>query len=177
ATDNLTVTAGIRVDVPRWTETGLENPLVPAMTFRDENGDEVHYSTSALPGAKLHLSPRLGFNWDVKGDRSTQFRGGTGVFTGRPAYVWISNQIGANGMLTGFERVNNTTDRPFNPDIDAHKPSNVTGDPASQYELAFTDLDFKFPQVRRTNIAVDQRFGGWTGTAEFIYNKDVNGIY
>ncbi len=177
ATNNLTVTAGMRVDVPKWKETGLFNEDVPALDFRDEDGNTVHYSTEELPGAKLHLSPRLGFNWDVKGDRTTQFRGGTGVFTGRPAYVWISNQIGANGMLTGFERVDDTNARPFNPDIDHYKPTNVTGEPASQYELAFTDLDFKFPQVWRTNVAIDQRLGRWVGTAEFMYNKDVNGIY
>lgn len=177
ATDNLTVTAGVRVDIPRWKETGLENTDVPALAFRDNTGAEVHYSTSALPDPKPHFSPRLGFNWDVRGDRSTQVRGGTGIFTGRPAYVWISNQIGGNGMLTGFERVNNTTARPFNPDIDHHKPTNVTGDPASSYELALTDPDFKFPQIWRTNIAVDQRIGGWTGTAEFLYSKDVNGMY
>ena len=178
ATSNFTLTAGVRVDAPNWKETGLENPLVPGLTFRDETGDEVQYSTSALPGTKLHFSPRLGFNWDVKGDRSTQLRGGTGVFTGRPAYVWISNQIGANGMLTGFERVNGTTARPFNPDPKHHWPTDVTGAPASQYELAFTDLDFKFPQLWRTNIAIDQRLpGGWVGTAEFLYSKDVNGIY
>ena len=30
----------------------------------------------------------------------------------------------------------------------------------------------------RTNIAVDQRLpGAWTGTAEYLYNRDVNGIY
>ena len=30
----------------------------------------------------------------------------------------------------------------------------------------------------RSNIAVDRRLpGGITGTAEFIYNRDVNGIY
>jgi outer membrane receptor for ferrienterochelin and colicin len=178
ATDNFTLTGGVRIDAPNWKETGLENPLVNDMTFRDETGADVQYNTSALPDTKLHFSPRLGFNWDVKGDRSTQVRGGTGVFTGRPAYVWISNQIGANGMLTGFERVNGTTARPFSPDIDRHKPAEVTGAPASQYELAFTDLDFKFPQLWRTNIAIDQRIaGGWVATGEFLYNKDVNGIY
>lgn len=179
ATDNLTITAGLRVDIPKWKETGLFNEDVPALDFRDENGTTVHYSTEALPGAKLHLSPRLGFNWDVGGNRATQVRGGTGVFTGRPAYVWISNQIGANGMLTGLEdrRTGGITDRPFNPNMDTYKPASVNGDPASAYELAFTDLNFKFPQVWRTNLAVDHRIGDWTATAEFMYNKDVNGIY
>ena len=60
----------------------------------------------------------------------------------------------------------------------AYKPTNVTGAPAASYELNVTDDDFKFPQVWRTNIAVDRRLpGGITGTAEFIYNRDVNGIY
>ena len=41
-----------------------------------------------------------------------------------------------------------------------------------------TDNDFRFPQVWRSNIAVDRRLpGGFTGTVEFIYNRDVNGIY
>ena len=39
----------------------------------------------------------------MTGNRTTQVRGGTGVFTGKPAYVWISNQIGNTGVLTGFE--------------------------------------------------------------------------
>ena len=52
------------------------------------------------------------------------------------------------------------------------------GQPAASYELNVTDNDFRFPQVWRSNIAVDRRLpGGITGTAEFIYNRDVNGIY
>jgi hypothetical protein len=80
-------------------------------------------------------------------------------------------------VLTGFEELNNTTARPFNPDPNRYKPAEVTGQPASSYELALTNQDFKFPQVWRNDIAVDRRLpGGWTGTVEFIYNKDVNGI-
>jgi hypothetical protein len=68
--------------------------------------------------------------------------------------------------------------RPFNPDPDAYKPTSVTGQPAASYELALTNPDFKFPQTWRTNIAVDQKLPvGLIGTAEFLYSKDVNGIY
>src|SRR5574339_384689 len=50
--------------------------------------------------------------------------------------------------------------------------------PAASYELALTDKDFKFPQVLRTNLAVDHRFAsGWRGTLEFLWGRDVNGVY
>ena len=70
----------------------------------------MQYQTGKLPDPKILWSPRVGFNWDVDGNRDTQVRGGTGVFTGRPLYVWISNQIGNTGVLTGFE-VSRTTRR------------------------------------------------------------------
>ena len=178
ATNTLRFTAGLRMDVPVFGETGFTNPQANGYTFRDENGNAVQYRTEKLPDANLLWSPRLGFNWDVKGEQKTQLRGGTGVFTGRPAYVWISNQVGNNGVLTGFESVDNTRNRPFNPNPDAYKPTNVTGAPAAQYELALTDPSFKFPQIWRSNIAVDRKLPwGLTGTAEFLYSKDVNGIY
>src|SRR6185503_9661808 len=180
---NLTVTAGLRFDVPYFGDTGYTNVNADALTWRDEDGQAVQYKTGVLPPANVQWSPRVGFNWDVAGDQKTQVRGGTGVFSGRPAYVWISNQVGNTGMLTGTERrdnlVANTTNiRPFHPDPDHYKPTNVTGAPAISYSLELIDEDFKFPQVWRTNVAVDRKLpGGWTGTGEFIYNRDVNGLY
>ena len=175
---DLTVTIGVRADMPVFDQTGFENPIANALTFRDEDGNAVQYQTQKLPDATILWSPRVGFNWSVNPERGTQVRGGTGIFTGPPAYVWISNQIGENGMLTGFEQFDNTTVRPFNPDPDHYKPSTVTGAPATSTGLAVTDPDFKFPQVWRTNIAVDHKLPfGFTGTGEFIYNRDVNGVY
>ncbi len=175
--NNLKVNLGVRFDVPYFGDTGFENANADALTFRDQNGNPAHYKTKKLPDPNVLWSPRAGFNWDVAGDRSTQLRGGTGIFTGRPAYVWISNQIGNTGVLTGFEELNNTTARPFNPDPNRYKPTNVTGQPASSYELALTNPDFRFPQVWRNDIAIDRRLpGGWSGTVELLYNKDVNGI-
>jgi hypothetical protein len=172
------LTIGLRVDVPIFEKTGYKNANADALTFRDENGNQVKYETEKLPDANLLFSPRLGFNWDVYGDRTTQIRGGSGIFTGKPAYVWISNQIGNTGVLTGFEQLDNTRRRPFNPNPDKYKPTNVTGAPASSYELALTDPDFRFPQVWRSNIGIDQVLPmGLIGTLEFLYNKDVNGIY
>ncbi|WP_373071167.1 TonB-dependent receptor, partial [Gemmatimonas sp.] len=177
ALDNLRFTFGLRVDVPKFGNTGFENVEANALTFRDESGAAVKYQTQKLPDANLLWSPRLGMNWDVASDGKTQIRGGTGIFTGRPAYVWISNQIGNNGVLTGFEQYDNSRNRPFNPDPDKYKAA-PTGNPAASYELALTDPSFRFPQIWRSNIAVDRVLPfGFTGTAEFLYSKDVNGVY
>ncbi len=178
---------GLRVDIPFFGDTGFDNALADALSFRDENGNTVQYNSGKLPDPNILFSPRVGFNWDVNGDRSTQLRGGTGIFTARPAYVWISNQIGNTGVLTGYDQYSNIPagrtiaqgGRPFNPNPNAYKPTNVTGAPAASYELALTDKDFKFPQIWRTNFAIDQALPwfGLIGSAEFLYNRDVNGLY
>jgi len=175
---NVTLTAGLRFDVSQFKNTAYANPAADALTFRDEKGNPVKYQTGRMPDTKVLWSPRLGVNWDVAGDQMTQVRGGTGLFSGRPAYVWISNQIGNTGVLIGERIVDNTTAFPFNPNPDAYKPASVSGGGASSYALNVTDPDFKFPQVWRSNIAVDRRLpGGIVSTTEFLYAKDVNGIY
>ncbi len=178
-TRNLTLTGGLRIDAPKFKNTAYNNRVADTMTFRDGSGAAVHYNSGALPGVNLLFSPRFGFNYDVGGEQKTQIRGGTGIFTGRPAYVWISNQIGNTGVLTGFIQADSTTAYPFNPDPNHYRPADslITGAPAANFQLALTDPKFKFPQLWRSNIAIDQRLPwGLTGTAEYLYSKDVNGI-
>ena len=177
-TPRLNATFGLRVDVPNFKNTALRNPAVEGLTFRDEIGAPASFATNRMPGAKALWSPRFGFNWDARGDRTTQIRGGSGVFTGPPAYVWVSNQVGANGILTGFDNIGSTLTRPFNPNPDRYKPTTVNGTPAATYELAVTDQDYKFPQTWRSNLAVDQRLPwGMIATVEYLYNQDINGTY
>lgn len=175
---NLSITAGVRFDVPVFENTAYNNANANALTFRDETGAAVQYDSGKMPGANILWSPRFGFNYDVNSDGQTQVRGGSGVFTGQPLYVWISNQLGNTGVLQGSLSTPTTTAFPFSTNTEKYKPTNVTGAPAASYELNVTDSDFRFPQVWRSNLAVDRRLpGGITGTAEFIYNRDVNGIY
>ena len=175
---NMTIIGGVRFDVANFTSKGFPNPNADALVFRDERGNSVQYSSGHLPDPKVLWSPRVALNWDVAGQQTTQVRVGTGVFTGPPLYVWISNQIGNTGVLTGFDQFDNVTNRPFNPNVDTYKPAHITGAPAASYELDITDNSFKFPQVWRTNLAVDRRLpGGVTSTTEYIYNRDINGIY
>ncbi|MEP6619535.1 MAG: carboxypeptidase regulatory-like domain-containing protein [bacterium] len=178
AARDLKVTMGIRVDVPIFSATAFNNPTANTLNFRDQNGATVQYNTGQLPNANALFSPRIGFNWDARSDRTTIVRGGTGVFSGTPPYVWISNQLGQTGILTGFDQFSNSTARPFNPNPDAYKPLTVTGASASSYELDITDPKYKFSQVWRTDVAVDQRLPwGVVGTLEAIYGTELNGAY
>ncbi|MFI5130195.1 MAG: carboxypeptidase regulatory-like domain-containing protein [Chitinophagales bacterium] len=71
------------------------------------NGKDKDLDNTRLPSGTL-LSPRLGFNWDVKGNRSVQVRGGSGLFTGRFPFVWVGNHIG-----NPFSFFYNATDKDF----------------------------------------------------------------
>ena len=174
---NVTVTAGVRFDRSQFKNTAYRNEGADALTFRDEDGNPVRYDTGSLPEPKILWSPRVGLNWDVRGDQSTQLRGGTGVFSGRPAYVWISNQLGNTGVLVGERIIDNTTAFPFNPNPDTYKPA-ATGGGAASYQLNVVDADFKFPQVWRSNIALDRKLPfGIVSTTEYLFAKDINAVY
>jgi len=60
-----------------------------------QSGDRRPEASS--PNATALWSPRVGFNWNASGDRRTQVRGGTGIFTGRVPFVWIGNVLSNPG--------------------------------------------------------------------------------
>ena len=111
--DKLTVTYGLRVDKPLFFDTdekiqenidrkgGIFDPgsgefggsYSPQITYFDENNEAITFNHTDLPTNKLLFSPRVGFNYDVKGDQTFQLRGGTGLFTGRFPFVWLGNQV------------------------------------------------------------------------------------
>ena len=100
-TDDLKITAGIRFDKPLYFDTkekvqnSIDNSYWydESIPYFDENGEPTTLSSLDLPSQDIMFSPRLGFNWDVKGDNTIQVRGGTGIFTGRLPFVWIGNQV------------------------------------------------------------------------------------
>lgn len=99
--DNFDLTLGLRMDMPLYfdtqekaRETEARNCcVVPGLTYYNEDGQPVMLDHSKLPEQTPLFSPRVGFNWDVAGDRSFQLRGGSGLFTGRFPFVWVGNQI------------------------------------------------------------------------------------
>jgi hypothetical protein len=146
----------------------VDNPFSRGLTALDENDQPETVDQSDLPGADPLFSPRFGFNYDVTGDRRTQLRGGTGIFTGRLPFVWYGNVIsnpGANPNLPpaeGAEEVKTSDDSILQ----------------QSFDLNAMDPDFKLPQVWNTNIAVDHKLP-WDmlGTIEFLYGKDINAVY
>ena len=96
--DQFKLTAGLRADLTDISSSStLRNENVENLSF--VNGEKI--DVSKYPKASILWSPRLGFNWNVNNEGKTQVRGGTGLFTGRPPLVWISNQSSNNGVQFG----------------------------------------------------------------------------
>lgn len=179
--NNLNLTLGLRVDMPYINADIPPNPISDAMTFVD--GYKVNISRTQ--GLTPLWSPRVGFNWDVFNNKKTQLRGGVGVFTGRVPYVWVGNQVANSGNLFnsfnattaggGFNGLN-SSNYMFSPDVSRHIPVNRA--PSSNFNLAFTDPNFKFPQVLRANLGIDQELPfGIIGTIDALYTSDLNAVY
>lgn len=175
--DKLNLTFGLRADIPIFLTNLLVNENLATETFRDG----IKIDVSKYPNTRVQLSPRFGFNFKPDNDGNIQLRGGTGLFSGTPPYVWLSNQAGNNGVLFGdinLNGVNNLSKLGFSGDIDAIPNALVTDRKASRADISVTDPKFRYPTLWKSNIAIDYRFGdGWIATVEALHSKDLNAIY
>jgi outer membrane receptor for ferrienterochelin and colicin len=178
--ERLRLTLGVRGDLPVMLGTVSRNRL-----FEEQFG----IRNDRTPSPKVLWSPRIGFNWDVKGDGKTQVRGGTGIFAGRPPFVWLSNQYSNSGV--DFGQVNIQNQAQLNAifagltqaqrDQILSNPDYLPPGAGAQGGTSLVNLtnpDLRLPQVFRTSVGVDQRLPfGIIGTAEFIYTKTLNDMY
>jgi outer membrane receptor for ferrienterochelin and colicin len=186
--NELTVTAGIRADMPYFFDKpGYSNLVEDALGRR----------TDVMPEGNLQFSPRVGFNWDLSAQAKMQVRGGLGLFQGQPAFVWMSNQYSNSGVALGQISCGPANANGSAPEFDP-KPvaptscaplSGFTGANAGRNGEAGATLnpatfpgtinlvsdDLKYPQVLRGSLAIDRELpGNVVATVEGLYTKSFN---
>jgi len=186
-TNYFKLTAGIRADKVSYPSAPIGNTAIDALTFPDEHGNMIHYSTSKWPSSPFIFSPRVSFRWDVLHDRSLIVRGGTGLFTGRFPLVWLTNLPSNAGVVQfggAIEDAATLSKITFNPDPTAYSslftptPNQTLKNPVvpTTY-FALIDQNFRFPLVWNTDLGIDKKFGhGFTATLEGTYTKDLHAL-
>lgn len=194
--NNLKVQAGIRFDDLVFDNSDImRNNAIYGLDFGGR-----HIDTGAWPKNNIQISPRIGFSWDVFGDKSLKVRGGSGFFAGRIPLVFFTNMPQNSGMIQNLitatttykNGVVNTVDpRLANfagglvTDVDKIRellggPVNFTSeDGVVSGDFAGVDNKFKMPQDWKSSIAIDYQVPvsfPLTVTGEFTYSKRINDI-
>ena len=198
--DRLKLTMGIRLDGLFFQNSDLmTNKAIYDLTYYDSKGNERHIDTGKWPSANLTVSPRVGFTWDVLGDKSLKLRGGSGLFMGRSPLVFFTNMPTNSGMVQYQAQLSAKNgvdmsqfagglvcDANGKPTIAALRnkligmgyPENITPEQgALPSTISAVSPDFKMPQVWKTSLAVDYKIPvsfPFTVTVEGIFDKNIN---
>ncbi len=173
----LTLTGGLRLDIPIITDdpSGDAN-FESTLATLNANYDLEGATAGKAPSGQLMISPRAGFNYDFGNATKTRLRGGLGVFTSRIPFVWPGGMFTNNGVtIGGVSERDLEGDIIFEPNVDKQPTNPDFTVPSGQLDL-FTE-NFKYPQVFRTNLAVDHELPyGIQGTIEGLYTKTLNNV-
>lgn len=181
---NFKLTPGLRID---YSTVGSQPPVDPALTATTDNASSnptyTNTSFNQLTGKWLGnatFSPRIGFNYDVKGNGKLIIRGGTGIFVGRVPFAWLGYGYTLNGTVYG-----NIDTKPGKYVPLAVDPLSLK-DTVSKYmgagasatrEIDIVDNNFKLPTISRSNIAVDYKFGnGYKFSFDVMYTKTIHDV-
>ena len=176
--DRLTVSGGLRLDIPIWND-GLINEDFNLRTIQ-----LLELAGKDLQGAKtgvgiktqLYLSPRLGFNWDLNGDRSLVLRGGAGVFLSRMPVVWPSAAYDNNGLVKGYTFEG--SGREFEADINNQYVAVEPGTNGLAGDVNLFSEDFRMPTKFKTSLGIDKLFNnGLFISWEGLYTKNLSDVY
>ncbi len=201
-TEKFKLSAGLRLDSFIFDESNIiTNQAVYDLEYPDADGNIRHIDTGKWPSATPIVSPRVGFTWDVFGNRSLKVRGGTGIFTGRIPLVFLTN-MPSNSSMNQYAGVISTSYnadgsvKEANPHLSEFAGGLITDieemrqkwyelgypqtvspeDGKIPSKLAAVDPDFKMPQVWKTSLAIDYAFPTsfpFSMTVEGIYNKKI----
>ena len=202
-TDRFKLTYGTRIDGLFFNNGDLmTNNAILALNYYDGSGNVRHIDTGKWPNSKFSISPRVGFTWDVFGDRSLKVRGGSGFFSGRLPLVFFTNMPTNSGMIQYQAQLNASNlsrrfpngeysmadfsgglvvDENGNATVAALRdklismgyPENITPDQgAVPSAISAVDPDFKMPQVWKTSLAIDYQL-----PVSFPFTITVEGIF
>ncbi len=193
--DKLSLTIGVRAEVPMFLNKLAANTNVDALNLLDPDGNVKNYRTGEWPQQRIVLSPRVGFRYDAAGDRSLIVRGGAGIFAGRVPFVWLTNMPTNTGMIQNQIEPGSygasaawINDIRFNPDKlywfnnapasaqNVFIRSSAGGIPGT---LAMVDNNFRMPQILRASLGIDKKLGTspFTFVADILYTKDLQAVY
>ena len=97
--ENFKLTAGLRLDGLFFDNQDLmTNKAIYDLEYIVD-GEARHIDTGKWPSSAITVSPRVGFSWDVLGNNTLKFRGGTGLFSGRLPLVFFTNMPTNSGMV------------------------------------------------------------------------------
>ena len=207
-TDKFKLTYGLRIDGLFFDNGDLmTNQAIYELKYypKKYNYQETHIDTGKWPNSSVTFSPRVGFSWDVLGDKSFKIRGGTGLFSGRLPLVFFTNMPTNGGMVQYQAQINakNAAARGFSMNVfDGGLVTNAEGkatiealynklislgypstvkpeDGTIPSAVNAVDPKFKMPQVWKTSLALDYSFPTtfpFSISAEGIFNKTINAV-
>ena len=140
-----------------------------------------HFRTDNVPSASVSFSPRIGFNWDMTGDRKYILRGGTGLFVGRMPFVWLVSAVGNSGMgQTSYWAVQSKGDKVPSFTMsqeDMLKQIGATSATSIPSSPTILSEDLRMPKTWKASLAFDAKLPyDIDFTLEGIYNWDLNPV-
>ena len=193
---NFKLSLGVRADYLQYVDNIIRNNAIYALDFGGKKIDSGEW-----PTAKVQVSPRVGFSWDVLGDQKLKVRGGTGLFTGRLPLVFFTNMPTNSGMVQGSYAAvtkynSDGSIKSVDPKLASLSGAMLTDvnemiqklglqntitpeDGALPRDINGIDPDFKMPQVWKSSLAFDYTFPvsfPLSLTLEGIYMKKINDV-
>ena len=162
--NKLTITYGLRADIPTMFDTPVANDAFNGGYFAKHGT-----MTGDIPRAQLLLSPRVGIEWHNR--RNLSLRGSAGIYTGRIPFVWLSNCY----QNTGLRSVGVTVTNPAETPDFSLNPESVGI--ASNPSIDLVDKNFRYPQVFRVAAGATLNLYPWILSFDADYTKGLNNIY
>ena len=175
--DHFRLSAGLRFELPSY--PSLSNNYNPDYYAIDFGGQ--HFRTDNVPSNSISCSPRVGFNWDITGNRNFILRGGTGLFVGRIPFVWLVSSVLNSGMGQTTYVATNANGK-VKPTLTTSQESmlnqiNATGGSSNPAGPTILAEDLRMPKTWKTSLALDVKLPyDFDFTIEGIYSRDLNPV-